>query len=204
MATAVPQTDGLRPATFLLSTSIARLGHPVGESPECFHLVAPYSRDPVAWLARPWINTYSGCEYPVTTDPNDLNPNCARLKTFGDVVDKFAVHTECKNAALDGSRSDERSIGRLTRRRIRPLAIDLMCKEPNRIEDGDSGMVHCWDDVRATFTDPAYDQWTSVIQPLLRDMTAQEIAEKAGVTERTARNWRSGKRGNIIEAILRR
>ena len=198
------EPDGLQPASFLLSATVARLGHPVGENPERFHLVAPYSSDPAAWLTRPWINTYSGSEYTVTTDPNELNPNCARLKTFGDVVEEFAVHPECKNAALDGSRSDERTIGQLTRRRIRPFTIDLIGKEANRIEDVDSGMVHCWDDVRATFTDPAYDKWTSVIQPLLRDMTAREIAEKAGVTERTARNWRSGKRGNINEAILRK
>jgi hypothetical protein len=110
---------------------------------------------------------------------------------FGDVAEEFAVHPECKNAAPDGSRSDERTIGQLTRRRIRPFTIDLIGKEANRIEDVDSGIVHNWDDVRSTFADPAYNVRPSIVQTRLRKKRGRDLANQAGVTERAIRAIRN-------------
>src|SRR5665213_2564099 len=42
--------DGeIRPATFLLSVAVARLGHPVGADPTRFHLISPFTSDPCKW-----------------------------------------------------------------------------------------------------------------------------------------------------------
>jgi hypothetical protein len=183
----------IRPATFLLSATIAPYGHPVGADATRFHLVAPFTSEPSQWLDGPWRDVHSGKEYRVTTDKNDLDPNCARIKTYGDVVREFAQHPEHKSSDASGAACTRSTRGLLHRRRVRAGRIDLIGKESNKLEDVQRGAVHDWEDVQTVISDPSYDQWEHVIRPKLTTLSTADVAILAGVGIRAARNLKSGR-----------
>jgi len=189
--------DRLRPATFLLSATIARFGYPAGVNPAQFHLVSPYSRNPSDWLRGPWVDVYSGKEYAVTTDRSCPDPEVVKLKTFRDVVEEFPVHPERKSAGTDGRVCGPLTRGLLQRRHVRAARIDVVGKESNRLEEVRKGLVHDWGEVVTPFHDPEYDQWENQIRPKLSKLTTAEIAKITGLGERAARNISGGSRPGI-------
>ncbi|MDQ2889954.1 MAG: DNA polymerase [Gemmatimonadota bacterium] len=193
----------MRPATFLLSVAVARFGHPVGVDPKKFHLVSPYTSDRKKYLDGPWINVHSGREHRVTTGSVDMDPECVHVKTFGDVIEEFAVHPEPKSAGRDRRPCRPDTKGLLYRRHVRAGRIDLTGKESNRLEDVRKGQVHDWDEIVAKFQDPAYDEWEKRIRPNLAAMTTSEIAADTGVGERAARNLKHGHSRPSTEVLSR-
>ncbi len=183
----------IRPATFLLSATIAPYGHPVGADPTRFHLVAPFTSESSQWIDGPWRDVHSGKEYRVTTDRADLDPDCARIKTYDDVIREFAQHPEHKSADEAGFTCKPSTRGLLHRRRLRAGRIDLIGKESNRLEDVQRGVVHDWEAVQTVISDPSYDQWEKVLRPKLATLPTTEVARLAGVGIRAARNLRSGR-----------
>jgi len=79
----------------------------------------------------------------------------------------------------------------------------LVGKESNRLEDVRKGLVHDWDEIVTEFEDPVYDWWAMVIRPKLAKMTSAEVAEITGLSERAARNLRSGKSSPCEYTALR-
>jgi len=186
--------DGeIRPATFLLSVAVARLGHSVGADPTRFHLISPFTSDPSKWLDGPWVDVHSGREFRVTTDIEDLDPECVRVKTFADVVEEFAVHAEPKSAGGDGHACVRTTRGLLQRRHIRAGQIVLVGKESNRLEEVRKGLVHDWDEIVTEFDDPADDWWEKVFRPKIIGVRTADIATATGLGERAARNLRAGR-----------
>ena len=138
-------------------------------------------------------DVHTGKEYRVTTDKNDLDPDCARIKTFSDVVRDFAQHPEHKSADVSGAVCTRSTRGLLHRRRLRAGRIDLIGKESNRLEDVQRGAVHNWEDVQNVIPDPAYDRWEQVIRPKLTTVPTADVAKMAGVGVRAARNLKAGR-----------
>ena len=182
----------IQPATFLLSATIAPFGHPAGADPARFHLVAPFTSDPTRWLDGPWRDVHSGKEYRATTDKEDLDPDCARIKTYADVVREFAQHPEHKSADEAGIACTRSTRGLLHRRRLRAGRIDHIGKESNKLEDVQRGAVHNWEEVQTVIADPAYDQWEKVIRPRVMKMSTSTIATLANIGLRAARNLKAG------------
>ncbi|MDQ2889971.1 MAG: DNA polymerase [Gemmatimonadota bacterium] len=193
----------MRPATFLLSVAVARLGHAVGPNPKKFHLVGPYTSDRTKWLDGPWIDVLSGKEYRVTTDPTDTDPECVHVKTFGDVIEEYVMHPEKKSAGADGHPCDRDTKGLLYRRHVRAAKIELTGKESNRLEEVRKGQVHDWDEIVATFQDPAYDEWDKLIRYQLPGIATAEIAAALGLSERAVRNVKTGRARPSVEAITK-
>lgn len=198
-----PMAERTRPATFLLSATVAHHGHPAGVDPTRFHLVAPFSKDPAKWLEGPWMDLHSGKTYPVVTGDALERPDAARLKTYGDVIEEFAIHPESKSAASDGTPCGPHTRGELRRRHVVAASVGHIGKETNKLEDVQKGLMHDWESVIASFTDPAYDAWTVVIRPQLAQLTSRQVARMAGVSERAARDLLAG-RSRPAEKTFRR
>ena len=84
----------VKPSNFILSCHVASLGHPSDADTECFHLIAPYERDPRKWLALPWIDQYSGKQYRISTTLATGTRQIARVKSYGDVLEEYEFHVE--------------------------------------------------------------------------------------------------------------
>jgi len=182
----------IRPATFLLSVSVAHLGHPGGANVQRFHLVSPMSSDPNCWIKGPWADIYSGKEIEVTTDPSFTDPSAARVKTFENVILEYESHPEPKSADATGKVCDRQTRGPLHRRHVSPSKIDLTGKESNRLEDVRKGLIHDPNEIATTFSDPAYSHWELVEQPRLATFATSIIAKAGGISERAARRLKAG------------
>ena len=148
--------------------------------------------DPNSWIKGPWVDVYSGEEIEVTTDADFTDPAAARVKTYGDVISEYESHPEPKSATVTGKVCDRKTRGLLHRRHISPSKIDLTGKESNRLEDVRKGVVHDWDEIASTFSDPAYSHWDLVEQPRLATCAASVIAKVGGISERAARRLKAG------------
>jgi hypothetical protein len=170
---------------------VAPFGHPVGVDPEHFHLIAPYERDAARWLTLPWFDKYSGTQWPVTTD-EVAPPDHARLATYRDVAERYAVHPDPKSAGSNGGPCTKKTRGLLRRRHMRVGSVRYVGKESNRVDDVEHGLVHRLDEVLAVYDDPAADPWHHAIVPILKRGTAEMWARATRCSSRTIKRLRNG------------
>ncbi len=183
--------DQIKPFNFLLSAQVSPLGHPVGADPKRFHLVAPFTRDPPAWAKSQWMDVYSRSRYPVCTG-FDPDPDKACLRTYREVLEGYRVHPESKSAGLNGRPCGRETVGLLRRRHLRVVAVELIGKESNRMEDVQNGLIHDWDEVVESYGLLGSSWWEREILPRLKEVKASELAEAAGVSVRHIKAIRNG------------
>jgi hypothetical protein len=131
-------------------------------------------------------------EAPEERDSEVLDPSVAHVMTFGDVISEYESHPEPKSANGAGMICDRTTRGFLHRRHISPTKIDLTDKESNRLEEVRKGLVHDWNEIASTFTDPAYSRWELVEQPLLSTLPTSVVAKAGGISQRAARRLKAG------------
>lgn len=124
----------IKPFNFLLSCHVAPFGHPIGTSPERFHLIAPYESNPRKWRRSQWIDQYSGKVYGITTEELHGGRNYARIKTYGDILVEYEFHPESKCADSQENVCGKQTIGLLQRRRVQANQIKYIGKESNSLE----------------------------------------------------------------------
>jgi hypothetical protein len=129
------------------------------------------------------------------------------VKSYCDVLEKYATHPEPKSAGPDGKPCGRSTRGPLTRRHAHARSIYYVGKESNFLEEVESGLLHDLDEVQEKYFDPNEDVWTEVIVPILRCMPKSEIARLTGVSERYVQHVRNrGKRrpSGAVRAKLNR
>lgn len=185
-----PPTAQVRPFNFLLSGTVARLGHPPDTDPAHFHLLARYERDPAKWLRMRWVDRYTGRTYAVTTGP--AAGESVRLKSVADLAAEYATHPERKSLGPDGRPADRGTVGLLRRRPIAVRGVTLIGKEANELEAMSAEQVQ---DLEEVLTDygPEEDRWATELLPALAMMPTADIARRAGVSQRTVQRAVAGR-----------
>jgi hypothetical protein len=190
-----PYRTQIKPFNFLTTCHVRALGHPVGTTPERFHLIAPYETDPRRWTSCEWTDRYSGKTYRITTTGAHGSRTSARVKTYRDVIEEYAFHPEIKCAAANGEPCSKATVGLLQRRHIRIGDIEAIGKESNSLEDVEVGLVHDEHNVYTTYPDPQRSVWATKIVPALKraDLAPLEKACKGRLSRRALSDIRAGR-----------
>ena len=61
------------------------------------------------------------------------------MQTFAEVLRRFRDHPEAKSSDSRGNPANARSVGLLGRRHVQPLAVQLIGKETNLLEQQEAG-----------------------------------------------------------------
>lgn len=186
-----PYAEQIKPFNFLITCHINPFGHPVGATPEQFHLISQYQTDPKIWTRSEWLNQYSGKTYRIATDQESQDRRTAWVKTYGDVVADYAYHAESKCADANGNPADQSTIGLLHRRHVRIGEIVLIGKESNSLEQVQAGMLHSADQVYTAYPDRSRDFWTREVVPKLKTFPLSALM-KTGLSRRMLIKARNG------------
>lgn len=185
----VPYARNIKPANFLIAAHVDYFGHPDGVDPLQFHLVAPFERDATRWSTMDWIDKYSGRPYRVTTrrKPTIIT---ARVRSFRDVVEAYATHTEAKSYGPDGRSCGRRTVGLLGRRPVSVRLVHEIGKEANKLEELEAGHIKLLDEVLEQYDDESavWQQLRATVGKLSRS----DAAGALGVTKRQVRNLLHG------------
>jgi DNA polymerase type B, organellar and viral len=186
----LPYAEQVKPSNFVLAAHVKPMGHPVGQDPEKFQLIAAYDRDPRKWLRLRWINRYTGKVHPITT--HDLgDSNVARVKSYADVLEEYATHPEPKSADATGKPCGRGTTGLLYRQPVHAGSIYYVGKESNFLEDVEYGLLHDLDDVQQKYFDPNEDVWKA-LRSALKRFPSREIARRTALSTRYIRGLRNG------------
>jgi len=142
-----PYADQVEPAGFVLAPHVQRMGLPEGVDPKKFQLIAPYSSDPRDWFKLPWVDRHSRKRYAITTHDGG-DSRVARVKSYRDVLEKYATHPEPKSTDADGKPCSRSMCDLLHRRPVQAESIYYVGKESNYLEDVEYGMLHDSDEVQ--------------------------------------------------------
>ena len=204
--------DQIKPFNFLLACHVKPFGHPSGVDPTQFHLITPYETDARKWLKKPWIDQYSGKEYRITTIGHHGMRNTARVKTYGDVLLEYEVHSESKYADASGKTCSKQTIGLLFRRHVFVDGIKYIGKESNSLEDVESGLIHDYRNVYTDYPDERRDEWQTKILPALCDARLTDLvrhckglmSRRALIDIRAGRSRPHRRNQERLAAILRK
>jgi hypothetical protein len=203
--------DQIKPFNFLLSCHVAPFGHPIGVSPERFHLIAPYESNPRKRQNSAWIDQHSGKSYRIATVGQHGSRDCARVKTYRDVLRDYEFHPEAKCADSNGNPCGKQTIGLLQRRHIRIGWVRYIGKESNSLEEVESGFVHSEQNVYTEYVDPRRDEWATKIQPALKEVPLKllvrkcrgHLSRRAIIDLRAGRSRPHAKNRRLLEAVLK-
>lgn len=184
-----PVSERIRPYNFYLTALVAPFGHPEGVDPQRFHLAAPWSADPPAWLELPWFDTYSTQQFGVTVVDDFKRSGRVFLRTYRDVLHLYVARPEAKSLDLDEKAG--RAAGLLSRRDVRAATTSYIGKESNLIEEVGMGLWHKLDEV-VTELGRARDPWTQLVAPILREIPASRLVDETGLSRRTIQRLRNG------------
>lgn len=200
----------IKPFNFLLTCHVNPLGHPVGTNPEQFHLIAPYDSDPKKWVQLNWIDQYSGKIYSITTEEYYGARDCARVKTYEDIIVNYGFHPEAKCADANGNRCNKQTIGLLKRRKVFFNEIRYIGKESNLLEEVESGMIHSAEAAYTEYPDKSRDEWETKIRPAIKRIPLSILVTQTGMSRSQLKELRAGrsrphrKNKELISLILRK
>jgi hypothetical protein len=188
-----PYAQQIKPFNFILSSHVAPFGHPSDADPERFHLIAPYESDPRKWEKLPWIDEYSEKRYRISASVPSATRSLARVKSYGDVLEKYEFHEEAKCADASGEPCDRQSVGLLSRRHIRIEKLHFIGKESNKLEEVEEQSISDAADVYTEYPDQRRDEWATRILPALRQISLADLQRLSGLDRRTLQRIRAGK-----------
>jgi hypothetical protein len=166
----------------------------LGTDRDRFTLIAPFSSNPSDWLNREYINVHDGKSYSLATREKRLNYQ-AEAKTYGDIVAQYRWHAESKSLGPDGNPCTSQSRGLLRRTPVTANELRYIGKETDRRwEQGEEISIldtftleYRPDETANLKTDPD-------LQRKAREHSIRALAEAAGVSTRTVKAARGGKR----------
>jgi hypothetical protein len=192
----LPYSERTKPFNFILSPVIDRLtgGHPVGTNPDQFTLIAPFSSNPSDWLDREYINVHDGKSYSLATREKRMTYQ-AEAKTYGDIVAHYRWHAESKSLGPNGSTCTSQTRGLLCRMPVTASELRYIGKETDRRwEQGEEismldtlTLEYRPNETENLATDPQ-------LQQKVREHSIRLLAGAAGVSTRTVKAAREGKR----------
>ena len=180
----IPFSNRTKPYNFVLCPILNRfllaaLGKPIT-------LITPFTNDPDKLRRQTWVNIHDGKVYSRIPVP---------VETFADIAEEFCIHRESKSCAPDGTACDFHTHGLLKRTHVEYSGIVIHGKETDRQwEQGE--------DISLLFPLlPVYrpnETARMVSDPLVpnksRRMSIRALARKSGLSTRTVRAARQGKR----------
>lgn len=125
------------------------------------------------------------------TTRETTNSQIATVKAYRHVSRDYLVHPAPMCLGPEGKVCGPETRGLLRRRPVQPLSVQAVRKESNKLEQVEAGLISNLDEVLAVYgrsTDAIRD---SAIE-LLRELPAEELADRAGVSERTVYRVRAG------------
>ncbi len=192
----LPYSERAKPFSFILSPVIDRLtgGHPVGTDPDRFTLIGPFSSNPSKWLSREYVNVHDGKSYSLAVHDNRLNYQ-AEAKTYGDIVAQYRWHAESKSLGPDGQTCTPQTRGLLGRTPVSASELRYIGKESDRRwEQGQE--ISILDTFTLEYSPNETENLTRdrELQRGMHDHSIRAMADAAGVSTRTAKAAREGKR----------
>jgi hypothetical protein len=202
----LPYAEQIKPMNFGLAAHAIPLALPQGIDPEHFQLIAPYENDPRKWSRLPWIDRHSGKRFAITTRPSTQS-DVVRVKSYADVLTEYESHPELKSGCLNGE-NPRRARGLLPRRHVRiaPENVRYIGKESNRIEQVESDLEHCLDDVLEVYREPNVQGLDAPFLEALKKVPSRKLAREAGISERSIRAIRNGHsqpKAEVLDALKR-
>lgn len=191
----LPYRDRTKPFNFIQSPILdAIVGHPIGTDPDRFMLIAPFTSDPLCWYELTYVNVHDGKQYKVGRPGKRLNFE-AEPTTYGDVLNQYRKHPEAKSLAPDGNQCLPQTRGLLKRTPVTADGFRYIGKETDRRwEQGeDIGMIDpCLLEYRQNET--AQLTTDVVLQREVHQMSIRALAKAAGVSDKTVKAARKGRR----------
>jgi len=209
-------SDRIKPFNFILSPMInnqvvasdsrtektLKIGYPVFVDPDRFTLIAPFTEDVRRWYESPWVNIHDGRLFYLA--PLDRKQSFeAAPYSLDDLIDLYHAHPEYKSLAPDGTACGANTSGILLRTSIVATEFTYIGKETDRKwehEEDVSMLFPLLPMYRSDETDRLVRD--SSIQDRVRARSIRRMSSKTGLSTRTIRAYRDGKR--IRKATLRR
>ena len=192
----LPYSERAKPFGFVSSPLIDRLtgGHPIDADPDKFTLVSEYSSNPSSWFDQTYFNIHDGKSYRLARRENRISYEAEAI-TLGDIVDRYRWHREAKSLAPDGTECTHDTHGLLRRRPVIADSLRYIGKETDRRwEQGEEiSMLNTFtleyrpNETQNLTTEPD-------LQRKLHQFSIRALSETAGVSTRTIRAARAGKR----------
>ncbi len=176
------------------SSETVRLGYPLTVDPDSFTLIAPFTNDASRWYKIPYLNIHDGKWFYLA--PLEKKESFeASPYTLDDVVALYHTHPESKSSAPDGTPCGWHTAGLLQRTFVVAGGFDYIGKETDRKWEQE-------EDVSMVFPMlPAYrpNESARLVTPAtleedIRTMSIREVAKRTGLSTRTVRAARKGKR----------
>lgn len=200
--------DRVKPFNFILSPMInrqvfgvdprtkqpVRLGYPLTVNDEHFALIAPFTEDASRWYRIPWMNVHDGKWFYLAPLAKKQSFEASPY-TLDDVISLYHVHPESKSLAPDGTPCGWHTAGLLQRTSVRATGFDYIGKETDRKWEQEEDLSLLFPIL------PVYRPNESrrllgpaTLQNKIRTMSIREMARRAGLSTRTVRAARNGKR----------
>jgi hypothetical protein len=176
------------------SSETVRLGYPLTVDPDSFTLIAPFTDDASRWYKVPYLNIHDGKWFYLA--PLEKKESFeASPYTLDDIVALYHTHPESKSSAPDGTSCGWHTAGLLQRTSIVASGFDYIGKETDRKWEQEEDLSMVFPML------PAYrpNESACLVTPAtleedIRTMSIREIAKRTGLSTRTVRAARKGKR----------
>lgn len=192
----LPYRDRAKPFNFIVSPLIDRFtGHPIDVDRHKFTLVGQFSNNPSEWFDIDYVNVHDGKSYRLGR-PGIRMSYEAEANSYGDFVKQYRWHPEFKSLGPDGQVCARETHGLLQRCPVTAVGVPrCIGKETDRRwEQGeDISMLDTFtleyrpNETENLVTDPA-------LQVKVRSVSIRTLARAAGVSEKTVKAARDGKR----------
>jgi hypothetical protein len=192
----LPYSERAKPFGFIQSPLIDRLtgGYPIGVDLHRFTLIGSFSAHPSEWLDRMYMNVHDGKSYRLRMRPERM-PFEAEATSVGEIVDRYRWHPESKSLAPDGTPCTRRTHGLLQRSPVTADGVRYIGKETDRRweQGAEISMLETFtleyrpNETERLTTDPE-------LQRKVREHSIRALATTAGVSTRTVKAARDGKR----------
>lgn len=176
------------------SNETVRLGYPLMVDPEHFTLIAPLTDDVSRWYRIPYLNIHDGRWFYLA--PLEKKESFeASPYTLDDIVALYHIHPESKSSAPDGTSCGWHTAGLLQRTSIVAGGFEYIGKETDRKWEQEEDLSMFFPIL------PAYRRSESerliasaTLEKEIRTMSIREVAKRTGLSTRTVRAVRGGKR----------
>ena len=205
---ALSYRDRIKPFNFILcplinrqvfgfdsrTNEIVRLGYPRTVDAERFTLIAPFTDDTSLWYKTPYINVHNGRWFHLASLEKKQSFEASPY-TLDDIVGLYHIHPESKSLAPDGTSCGWHTAGLLQRTSVIASGFGYIGKESDRKweQEEDFSMFFPILPVyrpneSARLANPA------ALETDIRTISIREIAKRTGLSTRTVRAARKGKR----------
>ena len=185
-----PYATRVRPFGFYQAPILADDGLPVGQHPDRFRLVCPYTKDQRQWGKRRYTNIYGPDQRSYAISTSLRTDTIARVTSYRELALDYVRHPEPKSLGPDGKPCSEPTRGELQPRHLRVDDLVHIGKESNEY---DQLGLSSDDEVTTRYENAHHDQWATFVRPVLEHSARKTIAELTGLSPRAINDHIAGR-----------